>query len=56
MRYFVILVALVAGFVLMYNWVNMFNLVINAASKIKLQMYGWIIGAIIKIPLAFSWP
>ena len=32
------------------TWVNMYNLVLNGTGKIKLQMYAWILAAIINIP------
>ena len=32
------------------TWVNMYNLVLNGTGKIKLQMYAWIVAALINIP------
>ena len=34
------------------TWVNMFNIVLNGTSKIRLQMYAWIFAAIINIPIS----
>ena len=34
------------------TWVNMYNLVLNGTGKIKLQMYAWIIAAIVNIPVS----
>jgi len=40
----------VAVSICLTTWVNMYNLVLNGTGKIKLQMYTWIIAAIINIP------
>ena len=39
--------------VCMTNWVNVFNLVLNGTSKIKLQMIAMISAAILNLPLSY---
>lgn len=34
------------------TWVNLFNLVLNGASKIRLQMYTWLLAGLLNIPLS----
>lgn len=39
-------------FVLIYSWVNIYAYVINGIGKVKIMLYGNIIGAVINIPLS----
>ena len=47
-----LLTIVVAVSIALTNWVNMFNLILNGTGKIRLQMYAWILAAIINIPLS----
>ena len=42
----------VAVSVCITNWVNMFNLILNGAGKIRLQMYTWIAASLLNIPIS----
>ncbi len=46
-----LLTAMIAISVSITTWVNSYNLVINGTGKVRLQMYTWIVTAILNIPL-----
>lgn len=45
-----ILTITVAVSIALTNWINMFNIVLNGAGKVRLQMYGWLFASIMNIP------
>lgn len=47
-----LLTIVVAISIALTNWVNMFNLILNGTGKIRLQMYAWILAAVINIPIS----
>ena len=47
-----VLTIMLAISIALTNCINMFNIVLNGAGKIKLQMYGWIFACIMNIPLS----
>ncbi len=48
----ILLTIAVAVSVCITNWVNLFNLVLNGTGKIRLQMYAWIVAAVLNIPIS----
>ncbi|MEM9917713.1 MAG: MATE family efflux transporter [Bacteroidota bacterium] len=42
----------VAVSISIYNWVNLFNLVLNGTGKVRLQMYAWLGASLLNIPLS----
>ena len=47
----VLLTFIIAISVSITTWVNSYNIVINGTGKVRLQMYTWIVTAILNIPL-----
>jgi len=47
----ILLTFIIAISVCITTWVNSYNIVINGTGKVRLQMYTWIITAILNIPL-----
>ncbi|MEO1624193.1 MAG: oligosaccharide flippase family protein, partial [Bacteroidota bacterium] len=42
----------VAVSISIYNWVNLFNLVLNGTGKVRLQMYAWLGASLLNIPVS----